>query len=70
MGVSKVRKVGNMILGRQVIQKVHQLGQLFGRVLRHQTYRGTCRAMPLFRAQKSKMVNKDKDRYLLTPIDR
>ena len=33
-------------------QKVHQLGQLFGRVLRPQTHKGTCGATPLFRAQK------------------
>ena len=38
--------------------KVHQLGQLFGRVLRPQTHKGTCGVTPLFRAQKSIKANK------------
>ena len=45
-------------------QRVHQVGQLFGGVLRARTHKGTCRA------KKSKMSNKAQNQDLLTLIDR
>ena len=39
-------------------QKVHQLGQIFGRGLRPQIHKGTCGATPLLRAQKFIIANK------------
>ena len=44
----------------------HQLGQLFGRVSRPQTHKGTCGATPLFRAQKSIIANKAQNQDFLT----
>ena len=57
-------------LDEQVTQKVHQLGQLFGRVLRPQTHKGTCGATPLFRAQKLIIANKAQNQDFLTSIFR
>ena len=68
-GGSNAWKVGNMISRLQVTQKVHQLGQHFGWVLRPQTHKGTCGAMPLFRAQKSIIANKVQNQNSLTSID-
>ena len=39
-------------------QKVHQMGQLFGWVLRPQTPRGTCGATPFFRPQQDPKYQK------------
>ena len=51
-------------------QKVQPVDQLFSGVLRPQTHMGTCGAAPLFRAKKSKMAIKVKNRDLLPLIDR
>ena len=41
-----------------VTQKVRQVGQLFVRVMRSETHRGTCGATPFFRAQNNRKYDK------------